>query len=292
MQHRTGALLVLASAVAFGVMPVFGKLAFEAGVSVATLLAVRFTIAAPVLWALAGVRGFPRLPRTVVLRGLALGAVGYALQSGLYFLALERMDAGVLSLILYTYPALVTGAAILLGREPASRRRLAALVTASFGLALVVAGTGAGAFDLTGAALGAGAALAYTTYILVSDGVTAHVEPLPLAALVATGAAVTLTATALLTGAYDTGFASAGWLWLGLAGLVSTVLAVVCFFAGMSRVGPSMAAILSTLEPVVTVWLAFLAFGEALGALQLLGAAAVLGAAVIVNVRAGGSLQT
>ena len=29
MQQRTGALLVLASAVAFGVMPVFGKLAFD-----------------------------------------------------------------------------------------------------------------------------------------------------------------------------------------------------------------------------------------------------------------------
>ena len=35
MQQRTGALLVLASAVAFGVMPIFGKLCFEAGVGVA-----------------------------------------------------------------------------------------------------------------------------------------------------------------------------------------------------------------------------------------------------------------
>ena len=232
----------------------------------------------------------PRLPPAVVLRALALGAVGYALQSGLYFLALERMDAGVLSLILYTYPALVTGAAILLRREPASRRRLAALATASAGLALVVVGTGAGAFDLVGAALGAAAAATYTTYILVSDGITSRVEPLPLAALVATGAAVSLTGMALLTGSFDTGFAPAGWLWLGLAALVSTVLAVVCFFSGMTRVGPSSAAILSTLEPPVTVSLAFLAFGEALGVLQLLGALAVLGAAVIVNLPAG-SLQ-
>ena len=56
MQQRTGALLVLASAVAFGVMPIFGKLAFEAGVGVATLLFVRFAIAAPVLWAAVAVR--------------------------------------------------------------------------------------------------------------------------------------------------------------------------------------------------------------------------------------------
>jgi drug/metabolite transporter (DMT)-like permease len=218
-----------------------------------------------------------------VLRALALGAIGYATQAGLYFLALARMDASVLSLILYSYPALVTGAAILLRRESASRRRLVALVTASGGLVLVLAGAGVGSLDLAGCALGAGAALTYTTYILVSDAVTVHLEPLPLAALVATGALLTIGPFGLVTGSLHLSFAPQGWLWLALAALVSTVSAMLLFFGGMSRVGPSTAAILSTLEPPVTVGLAFLAFGEALGAVQLLGALAVLGAAVIVN---------
>jgi len=284
MHQRNGALLVLASAVAFGVMPIFGKLAFEAGVGVATLLFVRFAIAAPVLWgAVALRRTFPRVERRVLGRALALGGVGYAMQAGLYFLALQRMDASVLSLILYSYPALVTGAAILLGREAANRRRLVALVTASGGLVLVLAGAGAGDFDLAGMALGVGAALTYTTYILVSDGVTEDLEALPLAALVSTGAAVSLGVVAAATRSIDLGFEPAGWLWLALAALVSTVGAVVLFFSGMSRVGPSTAAILSTVEPPVTVALVFLTFGQALGVVQLLGALAVLSAAVIVN---------
>jgi len=265
-------------------MPIFGKLAFEAGVGVATLLFVRFAIAAPVLWgAVALRRTFPRVERRVLGRALALGGVGYAMQAGLYFLALQRMDASVLSLILYSYPALVTGAAILLGREPANRRRLVALVTASGGLVLVLAGAGAGDFDLAGMALGVGAALTYTTYILVSDGVTEDLEALPLAALVSTGAAVSLGVVAAATRSIDLGFEPAGWLWLALAALVSTVGAVVLFFSGMSRVGPSTAAILSTVEPPVTVALVFLTFGQALGVVQLLGALAVLSAAVIVN---------
>jgi drug/metabolite transporter (DMT)-like permease len=61
---------------------------------------------------------------------------------------------------------------------------------------------------------------------------------------------------------------------------------VALFLTGMSRVGPSTAAILSTLEPPVTVTLAFVTFGEGLGALQLTGALAVLGAAVLVNLPA------
>ena len=88
---------------------------------------------------------------------------------------------------------------------------------------------------------------------------------------------------AAATGTLDLGFDASGWVWLGCAALVSTVAAVVLFFSGMSRVGPSTAAILSTLEPPVTVALVFVTFGEALGAVQLLGALAVLGAAVIVN---------
>ena len=152
VQQRTGALLVLASAVAFGVMPVFGKLSFEAGVGIGTLLFVRFAIAAPVLWAAVAVaRGAARRPRRRAA-GARAGRHGYAMQAGLYFLALQRMDASVLSLVLYSYPALVTGAAILLGREPANRRRLVALVTASGGLVLVLAGAGAGDFDLAGMA--------------------------------------------------------------------------------------------------------------------------------------------
>ncbi len=283
MQQRTGALLVLASAVAFGVMPIFGKLSFEAGVGVGTLLFVRFAIATPVLWALAAMRGSLPRSRGPVLRALALGAFGYSMQAGLYFLALQRMDASVLSLILYSYPALVTGAAILLRRESASRRRLVALVTASGGLVLVLAGAGVGSLDLAGCALGAGAALTYTSYILVSDGVTKSLEPLPLAALVSTGAMVTLGVVAAGTGSLHFGFDTIGWLWLAVAALVSTVAAVVLFFSGMSRVGPSTAAILSTLEPPVTVALVFLTFGEALGVVQVLGAIAVLSAAVIVN---------
>ncbi len=284
LMSRLGAALVLASAVAFGVMPVFGKYAFEAGVSVTTLLAVRFSIAAPLLWAGVAMRGaYPRVSRAVKLRALALGGVGYALQSGLYFAALSRMDASVLSLILYGYPALVTGAAIILRREPASRRRLAALVTATFGIVLVLLGSGGGSLDTVGVLLGVGASLTYTSYILVSDAVTAHLEPLPLAAFVATGAVLTLVPFGLITGTLHFDFATDGWLWIALAASVSTVSAMLLFFGGMTRVGPSTAAILSTLEPPVTVGLAFLAFGEALGAIQVLGALAVLGAAVIVN---------
>ena len=286
--HRLGSALCIASAIAFGAMAIFGKLAYDAGVGLLTLLFVRFSIAAPVLWIAALRRrgALASASRRTLLAGLALGAVGYAMQAALYFAALTRMEASLLSMLLYTFPAMVVAAAIALGRETASRRRTGALLVSSGGLALVLLGAGAGAFDWLGAALALGAALTYAAYILVSDRVVGgDLEALPLSALITTGAAITFGLAGSATGSIDTGFASEGWVWLATLAIVSTVTPITLFFAGLRRVGPSTAAILSTLEPPTTVALAFLVFGESLTALQLAGAALVLGAAVSLNLR-------
>jgi drug/metabolite transporter (DMT)-like permease len=277
-----GSLLCLGSGAAFGAMAIFGKLAYDGGATVGTLLAVRFALAAAMLWAggtaLRAVRG---LAARDVAAALALGACAYALQAGCYFAALERIDASLLSLLLYTFPALVAAAAVGLGRERLDRRRLAALALASGGLALVVAGAGAGTLDPLGAALGLGAAVVYSGYILVSDGLVARIPAHALAALVCTGAAASLLAGSAALGELRPGeLTAAGWGWLACLAAVSTVGAIGLFFAGLQRVGPTTASILSTVEPLVTVLLALVVFGETLGLVQILGGALVLAAAI------------
>lgn len=285
-----GALLCLLSAAAFGTLGIFGKLASEAGANTATTLLVRFALAGLVFAVLLRVTGrwsgLRRLPRRVVLTGLGLGAFGYSLQSALFFAAIERLDVSMVALLLYTYPAFVTLAAIGLGRVAPSLRTGVALTVASAGLVLVLLAGGSGGFEGIGALLALGASLTYTTYILVSDGVIADVDPFALALLVLTGASASFTVGGLATGSLDLALAGEAWLWLVLIALVSTVVAVSAFFAGLRRVGPSEAAILSTFEPPVTVVLAFLILGERLTAPQLAGGALVLAAVVMLQLPA------
>ncbi len=286
----SGPILCLASAATFGAMAIFGKLAYAAGATVGTLLAVRFALAATMLWmpilAAGATREIRALARRDVGVALALGGVCYATQAGCYFAALERIDASLLSLLLYTFPAIVAVAAITLGRERADARRLTALGLASGGLALVVAGAGPGALDTLGVALGLGAAVVYSTYILTGEGVAGRVRPRLLAALVCTGAAISLTAGSALLGELRPGeLTLAGWGWLIGVALVSTVASITLFFAGLQRVGPTAASILATVEPLVTVLLAFLVFGERLTAVQLAGGALVLGAVLVLQAR-------
>lgn len=287
-----GALLCILSAAGFGTMAIFGKLAYEQDVGVGDLLLVRFALATVILLAIARARGALRgLSRRAVLVALALGAVGYATQAGLFFSALDRMDASLLALILYTYPVFVCVAAVAFGRERLSARRILGLVGATAGAALVLAGAASGSFDTLAAAMGFGAALAYTTYILVGDRIVSGISLLALAALVCTGATVTFALAAVVRGGPELGFGAAGWGWIAAIALVSTVFAILTFFAGLERVGPSAAAILSVFEPVVTVALAAVAFGESLAPIQFAGGALVLVAVVVMQWPARGAAQ-
>lgn len=86
--------------------------------------------------------------------------------------------------------------------------------------------------------------------------------------------------------------------WAAVVGiaLVSTVLAITTFFAGLERLGPPDTATLSTVEPVVTVVLAAAVLDESIGPAQLLGGALILVAVVALARRrpapAGGNTTT
>lgn len=285
---REGLLLCALSALGFGAMAILAKLAYQAGVGVIELLAVRFAIAATLLAALGASRRralIPAAPGRVVLGAFALGAAVYASESGLFFASLHRMGASIAELLLYAYPTLVVAGAIALGREHADPRRTGALALASAGVVLVLVGGQAGALDPLGIILALGAAAAYAAYILLADTIGRRLESHELATLVCAGAAASFTVAGLATGSLTFGFGLAGWAAIAAIAVFSTVVPLFAFLAGMERLGPGRASILSTLEPPITLLLAFLVFSEALSPLQLLGGACVIGAVAIVQAR-------
>jgi drug/metabolite transporter (DMT)-like permease len=157
-----GTALCLVSAAGFGVAAVFATESYRAGVSVPTMPAVRFAIAAAVFWAVTAWRR-PALPtRRVLLTCVALGAVGYAFQAGLYFSSLARISASLTALLLYTYPS-ITVFAVVLRRESADRRCIAGLACSAAGLVLLLGTSKAGSPVLGGVLSALGAAAAYAS---------------------------------------------------------------------------------------------------------------------------------
>jgi drug/metabolite transporter (DMT)-like permease len=297
-RRSAGVALCLLSAAGFGLMAIFAKEAYRAGLGVTALLAARFVLAASLLWAIVAVRARirgradaprgERPPRRVAVACLGLGAIGYAAQAGLFFSALRHIDASLTSLLLYTYPALVFCGAVALRREHVTPWKAAALALASAGAALVLLGGGTGGLQATGVVLALAAGAAYAVYILVAEDVVRRVDPILLGAFVATGAAATFVVAGAAGGALH--FTAAGWLWILAIATLSTVLPIVTFMQGMERVGAATASIVSTFEPVVTVCLAVALYGESLGPLQGLGGVLVLAAVVALQLRGARAL--
>ena len=69
---------------------------------------------------------------------------------------------------------------------------------------------------------------------------------------------------------------SDAWLPLVGVGIVSTAIALQAFYAGARRIGAAQASLVSTVEPIYTIILASLLFGERLTPVQLLGGAMVI----------------
>jgi drug/metabolite transporter (DMT)-like permease len=288
--HRAGLLFCLVSATGFAAMPIFAKYAYAEGANVITLLAVRFVLAALLLWPLARMRGAVGSGRALI-GGALLGLVGYAVESGLFFAALTRLDASTASLVMYVYPALVLVGAVLTGRERLDRRRAGALLASSAGVSLVLLGGDLGAIDGLGILMALTAAAGYAIYILGSDAIADGASPLAFSAAVCTGAANAFVIAGLVTGELDLGMSAAAYGWVALLAVVSTVLAITAFLAGIARLGPGKAAILSTIEPPITVALAMVCFGDSLALLQLGGGALVLSAVALLAQRSSASSE-
>jgi drug/metabolite transporter (DMT)-like permease len=274
-----GVAYVAASALCFGAMPVFARRAYQDGVDPSTLLLLRFTAAAAVMWALVAWRG-TRLPRGRALATLVgMGAVGYAGQAFSYFTALTLASAGLVALLLYLYPALVALLSWAVLRHPLSRLQLAALGMALLGSLLTIGRAGDGA--PLGIALGLLAALIYSVYILVGARLPADVTPTASTAVVTSSAAVVYGVVAAVAGVRLPA-SLGGWLAILAVAVVGTVLAIAFFLAGLERLGAVRASVYSTLEPAFTLGLAALLLGEEVGALRLAGGALILGAVLLL----------
>ncbi|MFC4062406.1 DMT family transporter [Planomonospora corallina] len=276
---RRGVAATLASAAAFGLMPVFASYAYGTGMSVTTLLALRFAAAAGVFLAWLGPRGGLGRPTGRQLAVLALlGGGMYATQSLLYFTAVERIAPALAVLLLYLYPALVCVLAAAAERVRPGLAVLGPVLLSLAGLALVVGPPEAG-LDVLGVLAAAGSAVCYALYVVVGSRISAALSPAATSAYLAVFATGSFTLLGVTTGGLELGFAPAGWGWAAAVGVLSTVLAMSLFFVGSAALGPARASLLSMAEPVVAVVATWLLLGGSLSWLQLAGGAVVLAGA-------------
>jgi drug/metabolite transporter, DME family len=270
---------VLGAAFCWGLIGPVSVSALRAGTPPLSLAFWRALLTGAVFAGLWLRRRSPAPPRPDALRALLFGAAGIGVMYGAFFGTVRAAGAAVAAVLLYTGPAWVAlHDRFVLGRRLGGAR-IAALLLALGGVALV-AGVGSERVTVSPAALAMGLAsgLAFATHFtlavpLFSRYGADRVYTLAMAA--GAGALLPLSGPSLPP--------AAAWPVLGFIVLVSTVLASRLFAAGVVRLPATQAAVVATLEPVVAVTAQYLLWGSALTGLQASGAAAVVAGAALLT---------
>ncbi len=262
--------LAIVGAVAFGTLAIFAKQAYAAGAEAVPLLAFRFAITSVVLVAFNGVRRRSIwLGRGRTGRLLLLGAVGYGLESALFFLALERAPASVVGLVFYSYPIWTTLLAIALKLERFDPRLAIALLLGVAGVGSIFSFT---ATALAGPLLALGAAVVVALFYIGAQILSSGTPPATAATWTAVGAGLSLGVVALAQGI---GLPSAARV--PAAGLgAATAIAFITTYAAIGRIGSSRTSIANMMELVTTITLATIFLAEDLTIRLVIGATLVL----------------
>ncbi len=314
MDHRRllGVALAAISACGYGSGALFAKSVYGAGIDWLALLYWRFLIGGAIVWAWtllmsdnrAALRALPRR-RVIALLGLGAFFVGNA---STYYAALQYVSASLAALIVYIYPALVAVLSIRWGHGLQGRRPWLALALVTFGVVLTIGGIETEA-DPVGLVLIVASPIIYSVYIILAarlagerrgetaasrtDGAGAETRPAVASALMISGTFGIVAVLAVAAGEPVLPAQVPTDAWFGLLGIAvfSTAIAISAFYASTARIGAAQTALVSTVEPVWTIALATLLFGESLAPIQLLGGAFVIGGVILAQTTPGATVD-
>jgi len=165
-EKLNGVLYIILSAIAFGIMPILAKLAYNGGANTITTLFLRFLFASLMLfYYLKSNKISMRLNKKQVLLVVLLGIAGYSLTSASLFMAYNYISVGMATMLLYTYPAIVTFFSTIIFKEKIHLKKFLCLALSICGIFIMIE-MGSTSYNLMGISLGLLSAICYSFYVL------------------------------------------------------------------------------------------------------------------------------
>lgn len=274
MQVPVNNAYVIGVALAYSMVTICARLAYDGGSDVLSFVTYRALAVTVALAALFSWRGFSlRLPTgergACVLIGLLLAGSNFALNQAIALLPVANA-----LLIFYTYPLLLAVADWVTGRDRPTLRMVGVMALSLVGLALTLqvqgghlepsgllyailaAASWGGMMFMTGRLLGGRKTQVHTLYMLLT-------------------ASLVFSLALLLTGRLSPPGSVSGWIGFAAAP-VFYLLAFVGTVTAVSVLGAVRTGFFSNFEPVGVIVFAALILGQTLNALQMLGAALVI----------------
>lgn len=288
LMQKAAPFFVAAAAVLWGVMVVFVRHLGAAGFSAMEIVTLR--VYGSAFFLLTGLTIFQKKRLRIRWKDswcfVGTGVVSIVFFSYCYFRNVQISSAALSSILMYTSPVWVTLLAAVCFREQLNRSKGMALLLALTGCVLVSGITGGnGDVSLPGILLGLGSGIGYGLYSIFGRfALNKGYAPLTVTAYTFTFACVgVLPFVSLPEIVEGLNAEPVLWIWALAMAFFTTCLSFTLYTVGLAHMEASRAAVLATLEPIVTTLVGILIYQETLTLVMAIGIVFVLVSSVLIS---------
>lgn len=282
-ENYKGILYAILSSVAFGLMPIFAKVAYGNGSNPTTVLFYRFLISAIILFIYLKIKKVEiKIDKRSAWILILIGFIGYTVTTQTLFMSYNYLGVGFATTLHFIYPAVVCVIGFFFLKEKISKRKLIALILAGCGVYSLVAFEN-NTISAMGVILAISSGITYgLNVILLGIKSLKHIDNRVRTMYVSLGAFAGMLIYGICNNSiiYELNFKLL-LCYIGIA-LVSTIFSIVLLLKAMEIIGAGTASILSTFEPIVSIILGIIIFGEEFTVALFIGAIFILGSTILL----------
>ena len=280
-----GYAFVVASAFIFGCMPLMAKFIYAEGVTPMSLVLLRNLLSLPILAALASIRhGSLKIPLRALPQMSVIALMGCSITPILLFYSYQYINSGTATVLHFIYPAVVVIFGMVLLKSRVRAGNIVSLILCVAGI-LLFYDPNAG-FHPLGFALALLSGVSYAAYVLLLSGFRykEEIKGFTFCFYVAAVCTAVMLVVCLASGNLALPKSLSGWGLCLLFAVTLNVGAVLLFQMGTFLIGGERASILSTVEPITSLFAGVIIFDEKLSVFAVIGAVLVLSASVLIAV--------
>lgn len=284
MHKFHGTIFVIVSAILYGLMPIWVKLAYSTGLTSFEVIFLRSGISSVIFGLLICLKGKKFNVGKKQLRPLLVSTVsGYTATTVTLYSSYEYISSGVATSLLYLYPVLVMLAAFFIFKEKFEFFNWFALLASCAGIYLI-SNPGWSGFSFIGMVLAVSSAVFCTIYVLsINHPQLKELDSLVLAFYSCLVESTSSFIVMVIRGQWPIVLTQKGFAYIVLISIFCTVMALIFFINGAQSIGSTNASVVCTLEPAVSLLGGIVILNETFTWPIVMGCALIIVAVILIG---------
>ena len=274
----------LISAIYFGFVPLLMKTVYAGGGNSFTAAFLRFAFSIPVLFVVLKIKGVDlRITREELKHFFIITAFGYAGTTLLVFTAYNYIPTGMTTTIHFLYPTFTVAGLMIFYREKIKASKIFCVILCLIGIIMFYNG-GEGHASLIGILLALCSSMTYAFYtiFLGKSEVLRDIEPMKRLFYMHIIGAMIMLAIGLISGNLNFHMTPLSWGVMALTANLTAFVGALLYQIGVKYIGAESTAMLSTFEPITSVIVGILVYGEPMTLRIFIGCAAIIVSTLII----------